>query len=121
MQLIQTDQQEIKREAAWVLSNATSQGSPQDIHKMIEKGLLETFVELLDSDDVKCVQVVLESLNNILKKGKDAQGGKNLYKEKLEQLNAVHKIEKLQTHQNEDVYLKALKILENFFEIDNII
>lgn len=38
---------------------------------MIDLGVLKTFVELLDSDDVKTLGVILEGISNILKKGKE--------------------------------------------------
>jgi hypothetical protein len=36
------------QKAAWALSNATTNGSVQDIGHLVNLGLLELFVELLD-------------------------------------------------------------------------
>ncbi len=69
-QIMENDCTEIKREASWVLSNATSQGHPDDVQKLVQMGVLQSFVSLLDSDDTKTVAVVLEAISNILKKGK---------------------------------------------------
>jgi len=71
IQLIKEDNLEIKREAAWVVSNATSQGAPQDVSKLVQMGIMNVFVSLLDSEDARTVAVVLEALNNILTCGKD--------------------------------------------------
>lgn len=43
--LMETDCTEIKRESTWVLSNATSQGSPNDTKILLEYGVLEAFVK----------------------------------------------------------------------------
>ena len=62
---------EIKREASMVLSNATNQGFPNDVLILVELGVLKNFVDLLTSDDVKTLGVVLITINNILKTGKE--------------------------------------------------
>lgn len=43
--LMETDVIDIKRESTWVLSNATSQGSPNDTKLLTEYGVLEAFVK----------------------------------------------------------------------------
>lgn len=67
---METDVTEISREAAWVLSNASSKGSVQDVMAIIQIGVLHAFIKLLDSDDAKILSVVLEGINNCLNKGK---------------------------------------------------
>ena len=62
-----TDHPEIKREASKVFSNATNQGYPNDVLNLVESGVFKSFVDLLKSDDVKTLVVVLETINNILK------------------------------------------------------
>ena len=88
LQLMETDCTEIKREAAWVLSNATAQGKIEDVHGLVQVGMLNCFVKLLDLDDVKTIAVVLEALNNILKKGANMtlDRGENPYISLLESL-----------------------------------
>lgn len=55
-----------QKEAAWVITNATSSGSPQQIFYLIEQvGILKPFCELLDSQDARCVLVVLSGLKNL--------------------------------------------------------
>lgn len=66
----------------------------------------------------------MEGLENILKVGeaeKDAgnTGGTNLYAAYIDQAGGLDKIETLQTHQNNDIYEKAVKILENYFGLDD--
>jgi len=91
---------------------------------MIGTGLMNVFVELLDNKDPKTIEVILEGLYNILNWGAvyaQSQGlQENPFLVELDTKGGVEKIEKLQTHPNNEVYLKALRILENHFELDNI-
>ena len=82
---MENDYNEIKREASWVLSNATLNGHPGDIQKLVQMGVLQSFVSLLDSDDTKMVGVVLATISNILKKGKTTPNTTNIYVKLLEQ------------------------------------
>ncbi len=61
--------------------------------------------------------MALEGLENILKVGeKDAAAtGVNQYATFIEEAEGLDKIESLQNHQNNDIYEKAVKILENYF------
>lgn len=92
---METDVQEIQREAAWVLSNATSKGNYKDVQVIIEWGVLKTFVHLLDHDDPKLLTVILEGINNILEKGKLINKLENPFVPQLEELEAVPSIEAL--------------------------
>jgi len=121
--LAQTDCAEIRREATWVLSNATNNGTPEQMEKLIKFGVMDCFIHLLDSEDAKTVAVVLEATNNILTCGAKLVDriGENIFLNYLDAKGGTKKIEKLQEHPNDEVYVKALKILENFFEIDDVI
>ena len=63
--------------------------------------------------------VSLEGLENILKVGeqeKDASnGGVNLYARYIDEAEGLEKIENLQTHDNNEIYEKAVKILETYW------
>lgn len=84
---------------------------------------MELFSELLDSDDIKTVAVILEALFNIIQCGADhyLENDENAFLAHLEKINAVAKIEKLQQHKSDEVYNKAIKILETFYETENVI
>lgn len=115
----------MRREAAWILSNATKNSNPEQIARMVEFHVLDCFVSLLDAEDAKTVEVVLEGLNNILNWGavlaNQTRGSDNLFLIELENKGGVKKIEDLQTHPNNEVYLKALRILENHFELESLL
>ena len=64
--------------------------------------------------------VCLEGLENILKVGEadKAMGmnnGVNLYAQMIDECEGLDKIENLQTHDNNDIYEKAVKVLEKYW------
>ncbi|KRX01871.1 Armadillo-type fold [Pseudocohnilembus persalinus] len=119
--LLETDNDDIKRESAWVLSNATSQAYPEDVRYLVNKGILKLFVQNLDSKDNKTVAVILEAINNILNCGQQnfTSNGENIFLIELDNQQGVDKIEELQKHTCNNVYKKALNILEKHFEIED--
>lgn len=60
---------DIKKEAAWALSNATSGGSAEQIKFLVQCGCIKPLCDLLTCSDVRIVTVALEGLENILKVG----------------------------------------------------
>lgn len=55
-----------QKEAAWVITNVTSSGTEQQIMYLIESvGVLKPFCDLLDSEDGRCIFVILSGLNNL--------------------------------------------------------
>jgi len=121
--LLQTGDFDIKKEAAWAISNATSGGSAQQIEYLVEQGCINPLVDLLTVSDAKIIGVALEALENILKVGKDKQQENGLADNpvatRVEQADGLQKIEALQEDPNEDVYQKAMKILENYFPLED--
>lgn len=64
--------------------------------------------------------VCLEGLENILKVGegdKEAglNSGINLYAQMIDECEGLDKIENLQTHDNHEIYEKAVKMLERYW------
>jgi hypothetical protein len=109
---------DIKKEAAWAISNATSGGAPEQIKYLVDQGCIKPLCDLLSASDARVITVALEGLENILKIGdKEAHetGGLNRYATLVEEAEGLDKIEMLQRHNNQDIYEKAVKILENYF------
>jgi len=108
---------DIKKEAAWALSNATSGGSPEQIRYMVDQHVIDPMCDLLACPDARIILVALEGLENILKVGeKDAkETGVNEYASLIEECNGLDKIELLQNHANNELYEKAVHILEMYF------
>ncbi|KAL8161966.1 hypothetical protein V2J09_013455 [Rumex salicifolius] len=118
--LLQTAEFEIKKEAAWAISNATSGGTPDQIKFLVSQGCIKPLCDLLISPDPRIITVCLEGLENILKvgeaeKGLGNTGNANYYSQLIDDAEGLDKIENLQNHDNNEIYEKAVKILESYW------
>ncbi|MQL80811.1 hypothetical protein Taro_013259 [Colocasia esculenta] len=118
--LLQTAEFEIKKEAAWAISNSTSGGTHDQIKYLVSQGCIKPLCDLLVCPDPRIVTVCLEGLENILKVGEAEKnmgttGGVNLYAQMIEDAEGLEKIENLQSHDNTEIYDKAVKILEIYW------
>lgn len=71
---LQSAEFDIKKEAAWAISNATSGGTAEQIRYLVDVGAIRPLCDLLSVPDVRIVTVALEGLENILKVGHQRQG-----------------------------------------------
>ncbi|XP_039020659.1 importin subunit alpha-4-like [Hibiscus syriacus] len=116
LHLLQHAEFDIKKEAAWAISNATSTGSHRQIQYMVKQGCLQPLCDLLVCPDTRVMTICLEGLENILKIGEaDSKCGRNVYTEMIEDCDGLEKIEDLQNHNNNDIYNKAVKMLERYW------
>ncbi|XP_075105135.1 importin subunit alpha isoform X1 [Nicotiana tabacum] len=118
--LLQNAEFEIKKEAAWAISNATSGGNHDQIKFLVSQGCIKPLCDLLVCPDPRIVTVCLEGLENILKIGeadKDLGNteGVNVYAQLIDEAEGLEKIENLQSHDNTEIYEKAVKILETYW------
>ncbi|CAH2072023.1 unnamed protein product [Thlaspi arvense] len=123
--LLHSAEFEVKKEAAWGISNATSGGTHDQIKFMVSQGCIKPLCDLLTCPDPRIVSVCLESLENILVVGEaeknlgHTEDGNNLYASMIDEAEGVEKIENLQSHDNNDIYQKAVKILQTFWTEDD--
>ncbi|KAL0927775.1 hypothetical protein M5K25_001983 [Dendrobium thyrsiflorum] len=118
--LLQNAEFDIKKEAAWAISNATSGGTHDQIKFLVGQGCIKPLCDLLVCPDPRIVTVCLEGLENILKVGEAEKnlgttGGVNLYAQMIDEAEGLDKIENLQSHDNTEIYEKAVKILETYW------
>ncbi|XP_074290853.1 importin subunit alpha-2-like [Silene latifolia] len=118
--LLQTAEFDIKKEAAWTISNATSGGSPDQIKYLVSQGCIKPLCDLLVCPDPRVITVCLEGLENILKVGEAEKnigntGEVNYYAQLIDEAEGLEKIENLQSHDNNEIYEKAVKILETYW------
>ncbi|KAH8953121.1 hypothetical protein BDL97_08G006700 [Sphagnum fallax] len=118
--LLATAEFDIKKEAAWAISNATSGGTHEQIKYLVNQGCIKPLCDLLTCPDPRIVTVSLEGLENILKVGESEKdlgnsSGINLYARYIDEAEGLEKIETLQTHDNNEIYEKAVKILETYW------
>ncbi|MCO5586153.1 hypothetical protein L7F22_040092 [Adiantum nelumboides] len=112
---------DIKKEAAWAISNATSGGTPEQIKYLVSQGCIKPLCDLLNCPDARVITVCLEGLENILKVGEAEKdlgntGGVNIYAQFVDSAEGLSKIEELQTHDVTEIYDKAVKLLESYWQ-----
>ena len=119
--MLESEDFDIRKECAWAISNATSGGDDLQIKYLVDSGCVPPLVFLLDKPDVRIVSVALEGIENILKCGQRNQNvdGTNPFVAVVEMCGGVDKIEDLQRHENHKIYDMAVKILENYFGVDD--
>lgn len=101
-----------QKEAAWAISNMTISGNQQQVAYLVQQGVITPFCNLLDCKDTQVIQVVLDGIQNLLKAaGTDIEAITGM----IEECGGLDKIERLQNHENIDVYKLAYEIIEKFF------
>mmetsp|Transcript_33875 Transcript_33875/g.61566 ORF Transcript_33875/g.61566 Transcript_33875/m.61566 type:complete len:546 (-) Transcript_33875:52-1689(-) len=116
--LLGTAEFDIRKEAAWAISNATSGGTPPQLKYLVSQGCVRPLCDLLVVADAKIVTVALEGLENILKVGEaeaKATGQENQMATFVAEAEGLAKVEALQHHENQEIYEKAVKLLEAYF------
>ncbi|EOD14926.1 hypothetical protein EMIHUDRAFT_51911, partial [Emiliania huxleyi CCMP1516] len=80
-------------------------------------GLLEPLVRMLDANDPKVIELAVDACGHLLGAGEELARGKgsNPFVTQFDTVGGVDKLEELQTHPNETVYNKTVKILDDFF------
>ncbi|KAF7146400.1 hypothetical protein RHSIM_Rhsim04G0232100 [Rhododendron simsii] len=118
--LLQTAEFDIKKEAAWSISNATSGGTHEQVKYLVSQGCIKPLCDLLVCPDPRIIIVCLEGLENILKVGEveknvGSTGDVNYYAQLIDEADGLEKIENLQSHDNNEIYEKTVKILETYW------
>ena len=104
---------EIRKEALWTLSNIATTGSDQHVQALVQCGVIEAFcANICEGADSSMVLIVLNAIDKIL--DVSVRNGKD-YLRILDEHNGIDYIESLQEHPNDDVYNKAVFILETYF------
>lgn len=104
-----------QKEAAWAISNLTISGNRDQVFTLIKEGVIPPFCDLLNCQDTQVINVVLDGLNNMLKMAENhVQDVANL----IEECDGLEKIEKLQSHENVEIYKLAYEIIEQHFSED---
>lgn len=87
---------------------------------LVSLGCVKPLCDLLESRDPITVCVCLNALDNILSVGEsDKNSGKtgaNPYVELVNECGGLDKIENLQEFDNDEVYKKAIEILESYWD-----
>jgi len=117
--ILLNDDSEIRKEAVWAVSNCTASANFVQYSALVEKGILRALCSVLRMNEARVIAVALEGIDNILKAGQEHYshlGQENQFTIKLEVEGGLDILENLQQHQNVQIYQRALKILENYFQ-----
>ncbi|ESQ49490.1 hypothetical protein EUTSA_v10020485mg [Eutrema salsugineum] len=125
--LLQNSELDVKNEAAWAICNAIAGGSYRQILFLVNQDCIKPLCHLLTSSETQLVMLCLEALDKILKVGevcntRHAEGiyqcpqtHVNPHAQMIEEAEGLEKIESLQSHENNDIYEMAVKILETYW------
>lgn len=107
-----------RREACWAVSNATSGASLEQISYFVDQNTLGPLCAMLTMMDNRIIKVTLEAIENILKAGeqiKQAGNPTNPFAILVEEVGGMISIHNLQSHDNNEIYNVAYRIMEAYF------
>ena len=103
---------EVRKEAIWVVSNIASGGTVKQIMSVVEAGAIEAVCSILNVNDTKMLIVALDAVDCILKLGMALNKD---YVSFVDECDGLTMIETLQEHESEEVYQKAVTLIETYF------
>ncbi|GFY62092.1 importin subunit alpha-4 [Trichonephila inaurata madagascariensis] len=103
-----------QKEAVWAVCNYTSGGNIDQIIFLVRSGVIPPLCDMLSIKDPKTLQVVLDSIANILSAAAKVGATESVCCF-IEQWGGLDKIENLQHHENSDVYKIAFAIIDTYF------
>jgi len=114
IRLLETGDFRTQTEAAWVVYNICSGGTTEQACALFPYGALPNICILLKARDVRTLLLVIDNVGLMLtlaaKMGQLEQA--TLI---VEECGGLDQIEQLQNHENEEVYQKALQLVEKYF------
>nr|XP_035920776.1 importin subunit alpha-8 isoform X6 [Halichoerus grypus] len=112
--LLRNGEFKVQKEAIWAVANFTTGSTIDQLIQLVHSGVLEPLVDLLTVQDTKIVIIILDVLSFILQAAEKLSEKENLCL-LIEEMGGIDKIEALQLHENPQVALTALNIIENHF------
>ncbi|XP_008144345.2 importin subunit alpha-8 [Eptesicus fuscus] len=112
--LLKNGEFKVQKEALWVVANITNGGTMDQLIHLAHSGVLEPLVNLLTIPDTRFVVIILDIISFLL------QAAEKLSKKEylcllIEEPGGVERIKTLQFHENHQVSMTALNIIENYF------
>lgn len=110
---------EVRKECTWVVSNATAWRVPHQIRTLVRVGAVASLCDFLKTADAKTISVIIEAMDNILEVGNqvvvDGKATHNEFYDVFDEADGLERLEVLQDHASDDVYEKAISLLEKYF------
>ena len=87
--------------------------------QLVQLGVIPAMVNMLDVNDAAMQKLMLEAVGTLLEAGemvaKQKPGTDNPFLVPFDEADGVDKLEALQSHHNEEIYEKAVALLEKHF------
>jgi importin subunit alpha-1 len=115
LNLLEKAEWDVRKEAAWVVSNIATGGLTSHVHDLVEFGAINALCSVISAADPKILLVILDAIDSILRVGKSSDRDYAGYVDECDGLDAI---ENLQTHENDNVYEKAVAIIETYFGVE---
>merc|ERR1719353_2536281 len=110
----------VRKEAFWTISNLAVGGKNDQIQVAVDLGLIKALVEgLTFQGDAQLICSIIDGLSNVLKVGAEADNGENRYFALMEESEGSQKLEALQEDENEEVYNRVIRMLQEYCEVEN--
>ncbi|KAA3682121.1 importin subunit alpha-2, partial [Paragonimus westermani] len=104
----------IQKEACWVVSNMINGGSPEQCAYLMNQRVIPALSVLMTASEARVIILVLESIRKLLEIS-EQYGHLEPACIELETCEGLDKLERLQDHDNEQVYKLAYELLERYF------
>uniref|UniRef100_A0A7S4QYI7 Importin subunit alpha n=1 Tax=Ditylum brightwellii TaxID=49249 RepID=A0A7S4QYI7_9STRA len=101
----------VRKEAAWVICNIATGGSDYHVRCLVDLFVIDALCDILDVADAKITLVALDAIKSILKVGD--------YISFIDEAGGIDQLESLLDHENDEVYQKAIEIIDEFFGVDD--
>ena len=110
---------DVRKEAVWCISNVCSEGSTANIQTIVEFGGIEAVCRVLDVNDAQIVTVAIDAMTKILGVGSKL-GEIEDYLRIVDEYEGVEKLEELQMSEDEEIYKKAMFIIETYMNGEEV-
>ena len=103
---------DVRKEASWVISNIITGGTKNHVTMLVEHGAVRPICDLLEVNEVRMLMMAMDTIDAMLRID---SGNEERLLRMIDEAGGVEKLEILQEHENEDVYKKAVSMLEKYF------
>ncbi|KAI6177585.1 Importin alpha-3 subunit [Aphelenchoides bicaudatus] len=103
-----------RKEAVWTVANFATKGNNHQLKELLDNGVVVPLCSMLQASDTKMVELVLETLNNILT---ELPEQRRLVLRQLIKHKQLEVIEELKSDNNTKVHAFAIKLLDKLLLI----